>query len=231
MGVGQGVAFGPSLWSLISSKMIEMMHRKGHGVDFASSLSLALVSIVCFAFVDDTDLINSARSRYTTGEQMIPEFQEALDRWAGALKATGGELAPAKSCFSLIDFTWNGSDWEYRSVEDMEANSTLNDKYGNQHNLKRIPVSEACETLGVYLAMDGNQKKHMESLKEKADEYGEKIIKSSCDPNTAIYTYNSCFMKSIEYSHVVSDFSYKEWNHMHSVWRKTKISPKISYGL
>ena len=30
-GVGQGVAFGPTLWALISSKMIDQMKRKGHG--------------------------------------------------------------------------------------------------------------------------------------------------------------------------------------------------------
>ena len=136
MGVGQGVLFGPSLFALISSKMIEMMKRKGYGTNLASSLSLTLVSIVCFAFVDDTDVINTGTSRTTTGEEMLPKFQEALDRWAGALKATGGELAPAKSCFALIDFQWNRSDWKYRSEEDMPGNCTLNDKFENPHNLK-----------------------------------------------------------------------------------------------
>ena len=56
----------------------------------------------------------------------------------------------------------------------MEANCTLNDKFENQHNLQQISVSEAYETLGVYLAMDGNQKKHMESLREKAGKFREK---------------------------------------------------------
>jgi len=74
MGVGQGIAFGPTLWFLISSKMIKQMKQKGHGADMMSSLSLSLISIVCFAFVDDTNLISSLPSRTTTGEQMIQEF-------------------------------------------------------------------------------------------------------------------------------------------------------------
>ena len=94
----------------------------------------------------------------------------------------------------------------------MPRNCTLNDKFENPYNLKQISVSEACKTLGVYLAMDGNQKKHIELLQEKANEFAEKIIRSNCDPNTAIYTYNSCLMKSLEYSMVISDFTYTEWN-------------------
>ena len=216
-GVGQGVAFGPTLWALISSKMIEQMKRKEHGVDMMSSLLLSLISIVCFAFVDDTDTVSSARSRTTTGEQMLPEFHETLNRWAGLLTVTGGEVSPEKSCWALIDFSWNGSDWEYRKEEDMPGECTLNDKYKNPHHLKWISTSEACETLRAYIAMDGNQTKHKESLEERSEEFGEKMIRSNCDPNTAIYTYNSSFIKSLEYSMVISDFTKKEWNQI--VWK------------
>ena len=85
-------------------------------------------------------------------------------------------MSPEKSCWVLIDFSWSGSDWEYREEENMPGACTLNDKYKNPHHLKRIPTSEACETLGTYLAMDGNQTKHKESLEEKSEEFGEKMI-------------------------------------------------------
>ena len=94
----------------------------------------------------------------------------------------------------------------------MQGECTLDDKYGNKHHLKRIETSEAVETLGVYLAMDENSNKHREELKKKADKFAEQISKSNCDPNTALYTYRSCFMKSIDYSLVVSDFTGKELN-------------------
>lgn len=110
MGTGQGARIGPSRFALLSCKMIEMMKRKDHGVDFLTSLLLSLISITCFAYIDDTDLVQSAPSRKRTGEEIIPDFQEALDRWAGAVQTTGGELAPHKSCFTLKDFEWNGND-------------------------------------------------------------------------------------------------------------------------
>ena len=94
----------------------------------------------------------------------------------------------------------------------MPGQCTLDDKYGNQHHLRQIEVSEAVETLGVYLAMDGNQVKHKEVLQEKADKFAEQIAKSNCDSSTATYTYNKCLMASLEYSLVVSDFTEKEWN-------------------
>ena len=94
----------------------------------------------------------------------------------------------------------------------MPGECTLNDKYGNPHLLQRTSASEAIKTLGVWMAMDGNQKKHKEVLKAKADAYGEKAIRSNCDPNTAIYSYNRCIMKGLEYSHVISNFTKQEWD-------------------
>ena len=189
-----------------------MMKRKGHGVELKASLSLAIISIVSFCFVDDTDLPMSAPSRTTKGEEIIQSFQEALDRWAGALKATGGELAPLKSCFALIDFRWTGKDWKYRNTNNMPGGCTLDDKYNNKIHLQRIEVTEAVETLGVFLSIDGLQTKHKTILKEKADEFAEKISMSNCDPNTAIYTFNTCLMKSLEYSLVTSNLTKKEWD-------------------
>ena len=81
-----------------------MMERHGHGVDLLTSISLRAICLVCFAFVDDTDLVISGRDRFTKGEDIKEEFQVALDRWAGGLIATGGALAPAKSFCYMIDF-------------------------------------------------------------------------------------------------------------------------------
>ena len=67
MGVGQGNGNGMCVWTLISSKMIEVMKKRGHGVNLQSSLSLSIISIIYFAFVDDTDLPMSAPTRNTKG--------------------------------------------------------------------------------------------------------------------------------------------------------------------
>ena len=45
---------------------------------------------------DNTDLFCVGPSSTTTGEDLAADFQSALDRWSGGLRATGGALAPIK---------------------------------------------------------------------------------------------------------------------------------------
>ena len=78
MGLGQGNGNAPTIWCLISSKMMEVMKRRGHGIDLKSGLSLTLLSFVCFAFVDDTDIPVTADTRNDTGEQVAAKFQKAI---------------------------------------------------------------------------------------------------------------------------------------------------------
>ena len=84
-GAGQGNGCAPALCSMISSIMIRVMGKHNHGVNMRTSLSMTLISLVCFAFVDDMDLPVSALDKYMTGEEVEPMFQQALDRWAGLL--------------------------------------------------------------------------------------------------------------------------------------------------
>ena len=156
MGVGQGNGLGGCVWTLISSKLIEVMKKRGHGVKFRSSLSLTLITIAAFAYVDDTDLPMMAPNVNDTGEDIREAFQNQLDDWSKLLVASGGELDPNKSNCYIIDFEWNGNNWEYRKIENMPGNYTLLDKEGNRHPLARHEVSKATETLGVFIAMDGN---------------------------------------------------------------------------
>ena len=69
---------------------------------------------------------------------------------------TGGELCARKSWCYVIDFKWTGEKWEYRKKDEIEGNYYLLDKNKHKETLKRLDVSEASETLGVHLAVDGN---------------------------------------------------------------------------
>ena len=80
--VGQGNGAGPAIWAVISTVIIATMATQGHGFNILSALSSFLVSFVCYAFVDDTDVIHSASSTATPGERVIAEMQGVLDRWA-----------------------------------------------------------------------------------------------------------------------------------------------------
>ena len=210
-GLGQGNGCAPALWCLISSIMIKVMQRLGHHVEMSSSISLTLLSIVCFAFVDDTDLPVIATHRSDSGEIVAKKFQRALTDWAGVVAVTGGELEPAKSWSYLIDFEWIDNKWRYRTKDMMEATFTMNDKYGNPHPLQRLDVTEGKETLGVHISMDGNARDQYKYLKKECRIFGDKMRATDCTPYDAVKTYTTCLMPKLEYCMPITSFSKKQW--------------------
>ena len=104
MGIGQENGLGPTLWCLTSIILFRMMQKAGHGVSMISALSLYLIQLVGFAFVDDTALFCAGKKATTSGEALSLDFQAALHRWTGDLIATGGSIAAVKSFCYLIDF-------------------------------------------------------------------------------------------------------------------------------
>ena len=59
---------------------------------------------MCYAFVDDTDVVHSVKDEDTSMDDFAKEFQRVMDEWEGSLRATGGALVPSKSMWHLIDF-------------------------------------------------------------------------------------------------------------------------------
>ena len=83
-GIGQGNGAGPAMW-VVSCVIIQDLHIHGHSSNHLSALSLTLVSIVYFTFVDDTDVIHSRDCTRSTGEEISIEMQEVVDCWEGLL--------------------------------------------------------------------------------------------------------------------------------------------------
>ena len=54
-------------------------------VNLMTSISLLTLAMVGFAFVHDTGLFLAGKTAAVTGEDMVGEFQEALDRWSLSL--------------------------------------------------------------------------------------------------------------------------------------------------
>ena len=159
-------------------------------MEVLSATTLILLSIVCFAFVDNTDLPITGQ-KHSAGEDLINPFQEALDRRAGGLTVTDEELAPIKSWCYLIGHVLTGMKWRYRTKEEMSGEFILTDRYGVCHAIYCLEPGFGKETLGVPMAPDGNQKMLGKSLQKKAEDFGEKIRSSQCTADTAMYTYNT----------------------------------------
>jgi hypothetical protein len=79
MGLGQGNGAAPTGWAAVSHPIINMMCRAGYGATFLSALTGAVVSFVCYAFVDDTVLVHTRPGLAADGCELIPDMQGAVD--------------------------------------------------------------------------------------------------------------------------------------------------------
>jgi hypothetical protein len=195
-GAKQGNGAGPTIWAVISAVLIAIMRRHGHGISIISPLTFIAIYVVCFAFVDDTDVVHGGKDVNTPGEEILTDMQSVVDRWEGSVQATGGALVPSKSYWYLLDFVWTQGKWKYKSIQAMPGDITIRGVDGIRVTLERLDPSEARETLGVHIAMDGNWREEIRVLKEKSIEFGEQLRVGSVKPNEAWYAFNVTVMKS-----------------------------------
>jgi hypothetical protein len=101
---------------------------------------------MAYSFVDDTDLIQTARTLQESEQDVALEMQRALNTWEGAIHATGGAIVPPKSFWYLIGFKWHEGNWSYKVDNDAPAILSVCNCIGNIVKLERLPLYEARRT-------------------------------------------------------------------------------------
>jgi hypothetical protein len=172
-GVLQGNGMGPVIWLAISVLLINIMEHEGHAAIFISAISLTTLKLCCFMFVDDCDLLNTATGVDTSAVSSLLKFQQAIDCWEGCLRVTGGALKPSKSFWYLIDWKWENNHWRYANEAETPGTITVLDN-GQRIALRRYEPSQSNMTLGIHLAMDGNQKGEISHLRKEAVDFADR---------------------------------------------------------
>ena len=194
-----------------------------------TALTVQVVQFVCFAFVDDTDVVHTAKDVDTPGDIVLQEMQQALDHWEGGLKATGGALVPAKSYWYLVDFVWTGERWRYATTDDIPGDLTINNvDDSGRAVLQRYEVSEAQKTLGVYLAMDGNNMEETRYLRQKAEDFADCVRTGFLSRADAHYALHRTILKTLEYPMVATTMDKPQWDYIITPILKSVI-PRMGY--
>jgi hypothetical protein len=84
-GLGQGNGCRPTGWAIVSTPIINMMRVLGFGATFLTAMSMMLVAFVCYAFVDNTDVVHTVQDVHTTGEEILQQMQTVINHWKGGL--------------------------------------------------------------------------------------------------------------------------------------------------
>ena len=201
-GVLQGNGAAPAIWVAVSTPLLNMMRTAQHGLQIVSAITKEKSKIVAFAFVDDTDLIqgNVGDTALTANEVMI-EMQSAIFRWEGGLKATGGAIVPEKSFVYPIDFSFNSAGKvRYKTVTEIGTNFEVPNVDGDMVELRQLEPTHACETLGVFLAPDGNNAAAVEALQGKAQLWSDLVHKGHLTAADVMQAMDTTIAQTLKYS-------------------------------
>jgi hypothetical protein len=89
-GILQGNGAGPTIWTMMSSPMLNRIRYKGLGTRIKLSEEEE-INIPAFAFVDDVDLLQELKNEDDTHSP-----QEAVSEWQDSVNSTGGLLVHKK---------------------------------------------------------------------------------------------------------------------------------------
>ena len=198
-GVGQGNGAGPQIWAVVSTPVFNMLRSMGFGAHLKATISGERLEFVGFAFVDDTDLVETARHTLETVQEVASRMQESLTAWEGGLRATGGAIVPEKSHWYLIDFVWKDGTWRYATLAETNLGLTVKDCYGHSKTIERLDVSDARRTLGVRLAPDGNNDAEVQFLTERAKDWADRVRTGHLPRRLVWESMNTTIFKSLQY--------------------------------
>ena len=106
-GILQGNASGPAIWAVLSSVIFDILHKRGFGVPFCSTLSKVLFIIVGFSYVDDCDLFRCGEDP----AEVLASMQALINNSGSLMEVTGGALRPDKSWWYLVEYGWKRGKW------------------------------------------------------------------------------------------------------------------------
>ena len=166
-GVLQGNACGPTIWALVSSIIFEILHKRGFAVPFCTSISQEVFKLVGFAYVDDSDLIQTG----TNPIEVLASMQRLINTWGSLIDVTGGALSVEKSWWYMVDYIWTRGKWKATNAgQDLDLFATS--PSGDTISLKRLHAHEASKMLGIFVAPDGNTAALIDDLKTAAVTWG-----------------------------------------------------------
>ena len=196
-GICQGNGAGPAIWALVSSPLLKTLRDAGYGAKLHAAIGDTFIHLCGFAFVDDADTIQTGELTDTM-ESVVLEAQAQLKLWEEGIRATGGGIEGSKSDFAVADFRWQSGQWRYAPM-DTSHKLWVPDGKGGREYLTQLPYSTARRTLGVWQAVDGNEKKQTAVMKEKARKWSRNVRTGFLSRDDIVFGIKTSLYPSLTY--------------------------------
>jgi hypothetical protein len=223
-GICQGNGAGPAIWVAVSSPLLEILREAGYGAKLHSAMGDIFLHLAGFAFVDDTDTLQTGELDEDI-KTVLKEAQEGLNLWEEGIRATGGELKGSKSDFAVINFIWKGGEWQYEKKNENYKLCVSSDT-GEKEQLEQLNVDEARRTLGVWQAVDGNEKKQTSVMKDKAEAWSSSVLQSGLTKQDAVIGMKTSLYPALTYGLMATNLSKKQCSRVFHPVRRS-VLPKM----
>ena len=223
-GMGQGHGTGPTIWSILSSTIFEILHEEGFASDFMFSISKGLFHLCGFSYVDDCDLLYVGTEINIVAEKL----KGMIAMWDDLMEVNGGAIAPDKCWWYLVDFQWRNGKW-YMVNGGKGHSLTVRDKDKTVCTLPNLPPSTAKQMLGVFLSPDGDESTQLAYLSEKAQKWMEFIRVGGLDWTSCWIALKTTIWKSLEYPLPATTFTKDELSSITGPLYKT-VLPRCGYA-
>jgi len=158
--------------------------------------------------VDNTHLIITGQSN---DERMVAsKMQQSLQLWHGLLKATGGDLVPDTCFWYLINFQYKKNHWKYKTWEDKTSNLQIPNQDGTMVTIPQLQANEACQTLGVCLAPNGNNEAEFQYMHGVATEWKNHMVTAKIPWAAADFGLQHVLFLKLCYPLLVTTFDKKQ---------------------
>jgi hypothetical protein len=99
----------------------------------------------------------------------------------------------------LVSFTWTGTTWSYAGIQDSPGDIFVNDISNNRKTIQRLEPYKAHETLGVFLAPDGNLDDQFQKMQAAAVKWADNLRTGSISRNEAWIALQSTILRTLAY--------------------------------
>jgi len=186
MGLAQGNGAAPPGFLAVSTLMIDVYKRLGHGVNFTSAWSGDAFYLAAILYVDDSDLLHMSLEDLPEDEEFLDLVQRATFDWGGLVQATGGSLKPSKCFWYMLSWRWSrGKPLLKKRSQLPSVPLMIPQPDGANVPIALKEVTESEKKLGVWTCPAGDFGVHVSEMKKKGKKWAARMRNGCCPPRDA----------------------------------------------
>lgn len=199
-GLGQGNGMAPSVFSSVSSLMVESYKRLGHASTFTGAWSGFIFILAAILYVDDTDLLIIGKKLDMSLDEFFAQTQEAVLDWGKIVQATGGYLKAKKCFWYMLAWNWHKGVPTLRSLRSLpKYRLMIPQKDGSQAQIPLRDVNDSEKTLGVYSCPSGDFSYHIERKMDDGKKWIARLRSHRCPPADGWMGFRYALMPKLTY--------------------------------